>query len=43
MLHRNQEPGTEIVGVEQPFDLLLIDLTQMGVTGWDDYARSIEA
>lgn len=26
VLHRNQEPGTEIVGVEQPFDVPLIDL-----------------
>ena len=26
VLHRNQEPGIEIVGVEQPFDVPLIDL-----------------
>jgi putative RecB family exonuclease len=26
VLHRSQEPGTEIVGVEQPFDVPLIDL-----------------
>ena len=26
VLHRTQEPGTEIVGVEQPFDVPLIDL-----------------
>ncbi|HEY9385238.1 MAG TPA: PD-(D/E)XK nuclease family protein, partial [Gemmatimonadales bacterium] len=26
LLHRHQEPGTEILGVEQPFDVPLIDL-----------------
>jgi CRISPR/Cas system-associated exonuclease Cas4 (RecB family) len=26
VLHRNQEPGTEIVAVEEPFDVPLIDL-----------------
>ncbi len=26
VLYRNQEPGTEILGVEQPFDVPLIDL-----------------
>ena len=26
VLHRNQEPGIEVLGVEQPFDVPLIDL-----------------
>jgi putative RecB family exonuclease len=26
VLHKNQEPGVEIVGVEQPFDVPLVDL-----------------
>jgi putative RecB family exonuclease len=41
LLHRNQEPGTEIVGVEQPFDVPLIDLDTGEVLdrGWS--ARSI--
>jgi hypothetical protein len=26
VLHRNQEPGTEILAVEEPFDVPLIDL-----------------